>query len=65
MRNRKSFKNSKRRGRDDELREKKIKDPRKDKMDKDFFMFYELEEIDSQELSDDSVNCSEEEEDDY
>ena len=65
MRNRKSFKNSKRRGRDDELREKKMKDPRKNKMDKDFFMFYELEEIDSQELSDDSVNCSEEEEDDY
>jgi len=63
MKNKRSFRKSKRKDRDNEFREKKIKDPRKDKSNRDYSIYEELEELDSQELSDNSVNCSEEEDD--
>lgn len=43
---------SKRKDKDDPFREKKIKNPRKEKQDKDFSIYDELEEIDPQELLD-------------
>ncbi len=63
MKNKRSFRKSKRKDRDNEFREKKIKDPRKDKSNRDYSIYEELEELDSRELSDNSVNCSEEEDD--
>jgi hypothetical protein len=63
MKNKRSFRKSKRRDRNDEFREKKIKDPRKDKSNRDYSIYEELEEFDPNELLDD-LNETDEEEDD-
>ena len=63
MKNKRSFRKSKRRDRDNEFREKKIKDPRKDKSNRDYSIYEELEEFDPNELLDD-LNETDEEEDD-
>jgi hypothetical protein len=60
---RKSFNKSRKRDRDDGAREKKIRDPRKHKSDKDFSVYDELEEIDSQDLLDDHNEFDEMEDD--
>jgi hypothetical protein len=62
MKNKQSFRKSKRRDRDAEFREKKIKDPRKDKSDRDFSIYEELEEFDPHELLDGLNEADEEEE---
>jgi len=64
MKNKRSFRKSKRRDRDDEFREKKIKDPRKDKSNRDFSIYEELEELDPRELLNDLDGTDEEEDDD-
>jgi hypothetical protein len=64
MKNKRSFRKSKRRDRDNEFREKKIKDPRKDKSNRDYSIYKELEELDPQELLNDLDRTDEEEDDD-
>ncbi len=63
MKNKKSFRKSKKRVRDDEFREKKIRDPRKDKSNRDYSIEEELEEFDPLELPDDLDESDEEESD--
>ena len=53
MKNKKSSLNSKKKEKDYSLREKKIKNPVKRKIDKYDYIYDELEEIDPQELFDD------------
>lgn len=64
MKNKRSFKKSRRKISDDEFREKKIRDPRKDKPGRDFSIEEELEEYDPFELPDEPDERDEEEEDD-
>ena len=63
MKNKKSFRKSNRRVKDDEFREKKIRDPRKDKSNRDYSLEEELEEFDPNELPDDFDDSDEEEPD--
>ncbi len=63
MKNRRSFRNSNRRVRDDEFREKKIRDPRKDKSNRDFSLEEELEEFDPDDLYNDPDGSDEEKDD--
>ena len=63
MKNKKSFRKSNRRVRDDEFREKKIRDPRKDKSNRDFSLEEELEEFNPNELPDDFDDSDEKEPD--
>ncbi|MCK4345160.1 MAG: hypothetical protein KAX05_07715 [Bacteroidales bacterium] len=53
MKNKKSSLNSKKKEKDNPLREKKIKNPRKGKNEKYDYIYDELEEIDPQELLED------------
>ncbi|UCG28520.1 MAG: hypothetical protein JSV24_03945 [Bacteroidales bacterium] len=63
MKRKKSSMKSKRKDKNSSFREKKIKDPRKDKPDKDFSIYDELEEIDPQELLDEFEKFKKEDED--
>jgi len=53
MKNKKTLLNSKKKGKENPFREKKIKNPRQDRKDKYDYIYDELEEIDLQELFDD------------
>lgn len=63
MKNKRSFRKSKGRDRENEFREKKIRDPRKDKSDRDFSIYEDLEELGSGQLIDDPDELDDEEED--
>lgn len=58
MKNKKSSLNSKKKEKDNPLREKKIKNPVKGEKDKYDYIYDELEEIDPQELLDDPDNLN-------
>jgi len=53
MKNKKSFKRPRKGNIDSEFREKKIKDPRKNKPEREFSIYDELDEVDPDELLND------------